>query len=130
MNYNYDGSDYYNKNEYVYDEINDSKPPKKKMPFGKVLILVMTFALMFGVGAGGGYYFFSTLGDNNKEADSNVVNKVNFVGKNLFWIPKVGYVVKAFQTTKGKIVAGAIIVLLFVSGFLFGDDKKKEKLSK
>ena len=71
-----------------------------------------------------------TKGDNNKEADSNVVNKVNFVGKNLFWIPKVGYVVKAFQTTKGKIVAGAIIVLLFVSGFLFGDDKKKEKLSK
>ena len=68
MNYNYDGSDYYNKNEYVSDEINDSKPPKKKMPFGKVLILVMTFALMFGVGAGGGYYFFSTLGDNNKEA--------------------------------------------------------------
>ena len=71
-----------------------------------------------------------TKGDNNKEADSNVVNKVNFVGKNLFWIPKVGYVVKAFQTTKGKIVAGAIIVLLFVSGFLFDDDKKKEKLSK
>ena len=71
-----------------------------------------------------------TKGDNNKEADSNIVNKVNFVGKNLFWIPKVGYVVKAFQTTKGKIVAGTFIVLLFVSGFLFGDDKKKEKISK
>jgi signal peptidase len=68
-----------------------------------------------------------TKGDNNREADSNVVNKVNFVGKNLFWIPKVGYVVKAFQTTKGKIIWVAIIVLLLVSGFLFGDDKNKEK---
>ena len=71
-----------------------------------------------------------TKGDNNKVADSNVVNKVNFVGKNLFWIPKVGYVVKAFQTTKGKIIAVAIIVLLLVSGFLFGEDKNKEKTNK
>ena len=71
-----------------------------------------------------------TKGDNNKVADSNVVNKVNFVGKNLFWIPKVGYVVRAFQTTKGKIIAGAIIVLLLVSGFLFGEDKNKEKNKK
>ena len=71
-----------------------------------------------------------TKGDNNKDADSNVVNKENFVGKNLFWIPKVGYVVKAFQTTKGKIIAVAIIVLLLVSGFLFGEDKNKEKTNK
>lgn len=71
-----------------------------------------------------------TKGDNNKAADSNVVNKENFVGKNLFWIPKVGYVVKAFQTTKGKIIAVAIIVLLLVSGFLFGEDKNKEKINK
>lgn len=71
-----------------------------------------------------------TKGDNNKVADSNVVNKENFVGKNLFWIPKVGYVVKAFQTTKGKIIAVAIIVLLLVSGFLFGEDKNKEKTNK
>ena len=71
-----------------------------------------------------------TKGDNNKAADSNVVNKENFVGKNLFWIPKVGYVVKAFQTTKGKIIAVAIIVLLLVSGFLFGEDKNKEKTNK
>ena len=71
-----------------------------------------------------------TKGDNNKAADSNVVNKENFVGKNLFWIPKVGYVVKAFQTTRGKIIAGAIIVLLLVSGFLFGEDKNKEKINK
>ena len=66
-----------------------------------------------------------TKGDNNKVADSNVVTKENFVGKNLFWIPKVGYVVKAFQTTKGKIITVTLIILLLVFGFLFGEDKKK-----
>ena len=45
-----------------------------------------------------------TKGDNNDGADSNQVKKDNFVGKNLFWIPKVGYAVKAFQSTKGKII--------------------------
>ena len=71
-----------------------------------------------------------TKGDNNKDIDSNVVKKENFVGKNIFWIPKVGYVVKGFQSTKGKIIIITCIVLLFVSGFLFGDDKKKSKNNK
>ncbi|MBR3490410.1 MAG: signal peptidase I [Bacilli bacterium] len=68
-----------------------------------------------------------TKGDNNKDADNNIVTKGNFVGKNLFWIPKVGYVIKAFQTTTGRIIAAALILLLLVSGFLFGDDNKKVK---
>lgn len=71
-----------------------------------------------------------TKGDNNKDADRNIVTNSNFVGKNLFWIPKVGYVIKAFQTTTGRIIAVAFIVLLLVSGFLFGDDKNKEKVNK
>ncbi len=68
-----------------------------------------------------------TKGDNNKDADRNIVTNSNFVGKNLFWIPKVGYVIKAFQTTTGRIIAVALILLLLVSGFLFGDDNKKVK---
>ena len=67
-----------------------------------------------------------TKGDNNDGADSNQVKKDNFVGKNLFWIPKVGYAVKAFQSTKGKIIIITSIVLLFAAGFLFGENKKKE----
>ena len=71
-----------------------------------------------------------TKGDNNKDADRNIVTNSNFVGKNLFWIPKVGYVIKSFQTTTGRIIAVALILLLLVSGFLFGDDKNKEKVNK
>lgn len=68
-----------------------------------------------------------TKGDNNADVDSNLVKQNNYVGKNIFWIPKVGYVVKAFQTTKGKIIAFTLIALLFITGFLFGEDKDKKK---
>ena len=71
-----------------------------------------------------------TKGDNNKDEDNNLVTNKNYVGKNLFWIPKVGYVVKTFQTTTGKIISITLIVVLLITGFLFGDDKKKEKENK
>lgn len=67
-----------------------------------------------------------TKGDNNKDIDGSTITKSEFVGKNLFWIPKVGYVVKAFHTTKGKIILITNIVLLFIFGLLFGEDKKKK----
>ena len=68
---------------------------------------------------------FETKGDNNDDKDGSLVTKDSFVGKNIFWIPKVGYGVKLVQSTKGKIIFGTCIVLLFMSGLLLGDDKKK-----
>ena len=68
-----------------------------------------------------------TKGDNNKRVDDGVVTANNYVGKNIFWIPKVGYVVMAFQSTRGKIVLITCVVLLFLIGILFGDDTKKKK---
>lgn len=70
----------------------------------------------------------NTKGDNNKDVDGLITTKNNFVGKNAFWIPVIGYVFKAFQTTKGKIIYLTLIVVLFMIGLLFGDksDKKKE----
>lgn len=69
----------------------------------------------------------TTKGDNNKNTDKNIITKNNYVGKNIFWIPKAGYVVGLVQSTKGKIIFITVIILLLVSGFLFGDDDKKEK---
>ena len=69
-----------------------------------------------------------TKGDNNKRVDDGVVTANNYVGKNIFWIPKVGYVVMAFQSTRGKIVLITCVVLLYVVGMLFGDDTKKKKI--
>ena len=69
-----------------------------------------------------------TKGDNNKRVDDGVVTANNYVGKNIFWIPKAGYVVMAFQSTRGKIVLITCVVLLFIVGMLFGDDTKKKKI--
>ena len=71
-----------------------------------------------------------TKGDNNKNDDGCSVTSSNFVGKNIFWIPKVGYLVMAFQSTKGKIIFITCIILLLVVGFLFSDDKKNKEVKK
>ena len=68
---------------------------------------------------------FVTKGDNNDNQDGSLVTNDNFVGKNIFWIPKAGFVIKLIQSTKGKIIFGTCVVLLLVTGLLFGDDKKK-----
>jgi len=69
----------------------------------------------------------TTKGDNNEDIDGSITTEKNFVGKNVFWIPKIGYAIKAFQSTKGKIIIITCIVLLFVSGILLGEDKKKKE---
>lgn len=71
-----------------------------------------------------------TKGDNNNDSDGCAVTAKNFVGENIFWIPKIGYLVMGFQSTKGKIIFLTFVVLLVVVGLLFGDDKKKKKKEK
>ena len=72
---------------------------------------------------------FVTKGDNNKNQDG-VSNRNQFVGKNVFWIPYVGYGIMLIQSTTGKIIFGTFVVLLFLAGLLFGEDKKKDKKEK
>ena len=72
----------------------------------------------------------TTKGDNNKDLDGGFVTSNNYVGKNIFWIPKIGYAVTAIQTTTGKVVGITSIVLLFLAGILLGEDNKKEKKEK
>ena len=68
-----------------------------------------------------------TKGDNNKENDTSYVTNNNYVGKNIFWIPKIGYTVMAFQSPKGRIIIISAVVVLLVAGMLFGEDDKKKK---
>ena len=67
-----------------------------------------------------------TKGDNNKDIDKNIITKKNFVGKNIFWIPKLGYAVIAFQSTKGKIVLITFIIMMLIFGLFFNEKTKKE----
>jgi len=68
----------------------------------------------------------TTKGDNNKETDG-ITTKSNYFGKNIFWIPKLGYLIVLIQTTKGKIIFGSFVLILFLSGLLFGENKKKKE---
>ena len=67
---------------------------------------------------------FETQGDSNNKSDGISTTRSNYIGKNIFSIPKLGLVVKFIQTTKGKIILITIIVLLVLSSFFIGNDKK------
>jgi signal peptidase len=67
-----------------------------------------------------------TKGDNNKKIDNSIVTKNNFIGKNIFWIPKLGYAVVVFQSTRGKIIFATCVILLLAISLLFGEEKKKD----
>lgn len=67
---------------------------------------------------------FETKGDNNDMSDGISTTKSNFIGKNIFSIPKAGYLIKMIQTTRGKIILGTVIVVILIVGFTM-DDKKK-----
>ena len=53
--------------------------------------------------------------------------KKEFVGKNLFDIPKLGYAVRVIQTTNGKIISITFIFFLFIMSFLTDRTKKKDE---
>ena len=72
---------------------------------------------------------FITRGDANPVDDVALTTESNFLGKNIFSIPMLGYAVGTLQTAKGKIVLGTIIVLILVASFLL-DDKSVGKREK
>lgn len=76
---------------------------------------------------------FETKGDSNENTDGISTTKKNYMGKNVFSIPKLGLVVKVLQTVKGKIMLITVIIVILLAGFLTDaskDKKKKEKQEK
>ena len=70
---------------------------------------------------------FETKGDANSDSDGVTTTKENYIGKNIFSIPKAGYVVKATQTPKGKIIVVTLIIVLFSTGILIGEKGKHKE---
>lgn len=67
-----------------------------------------------------------TKGDNSNEKDRIIITKNNYLGKNMFWIPYIGYIFKAFQTPGGKIVYFVLLLVLLILGLLYGDKSNKQ----
>ena len=70
---------------------------------------------------------FTTKGDNNDTEDLIITTRENYIGKNIFSIPKIGYGIKLIQTPRGKIIFGTVIVVLILTGILIGEPSKKKK---
>lgn len=70
---------------------------------------------------------FIMKGDNNESVDLGEVSQDMIIGKAMFSIPYLGYVVKWIQEPKGIIVAGAAILISIVSSLLYSDSRKTNK---
>lgn len=70
---------------------------------------------------------FTTKGDNNDTEDLIITTRENYIGKNIFSIPKIGYGIKLIQTPRGKIIFGTVIVVLILTGILIGEPSKKKQ---
>lgn len=79
-----------------------------------------------------GKRLFYTKGDNNNTADANPVTEDRIIGKAVFSIPLLGYLLNFVQQPPGSYIAiaiaAALLLLIIVPDLIF-DDKKKEEES-
>lgn len=68
-----------------------------------------------------------TKGDKNNLSDGISTTEENYIGKNIFSIPKAGYLVKNIQTSRGKIILSTIIIMVLISGFFISDKTGKRE---
>ena len=76
---------------------------------------------------------FTTKGDANDYEDGKPVYFKNLIGKPVFTIPKLGYLVNYIQNPPGRYLAiafGALVILLAFLPDLFSDEKKEKKKAK
>ncbi len=64
---------------------------------------------------------FETKGDRNDISDGVSVNESNYIGKNVFSIPKVGFLVSALQTARGRIIVITLVIMILIVSFCFDD---------
>lgn len=77
---------------------------------------------------------FETKGDNNDVSDGITTNASNYVGKNIWSIPYLGYIFRSLQTVRGKILCVTVCIAMIVVNMLIsasGEMGKEEgKLQK
>jgi signal peptidase len=68
--------------------------------------------------------YFYTKGDANDVADSSPVHYKNLIGKPLFMLPKLGYVVTFLSTQHGMVIGALALCCLFL--FIFFPERARE----
>ncbi len=70
---------------------------------------------------------YTTKGDANNTEDFSTVTKQNYIGKTVFVIPKVGFILICLHSRKGRIIAVTLIVLLLILSFIPENKNQKSK---
>ena len=70
---------------------------------------------------------FETKGDFNNSSDGISTTKNNYIGKNIFSIPKLGYIISLTQTTFGKIILWIATVIILLSIIFLRNKKNNPK---
>ena len=68
-----------------------------------------------------------TKGDANNVSDGVSTTKENYEGKMVFYIPKIGYLVKLIQAPKGKIILATSIIVMLLASLFLGKSSKELK---
>lgn len=74
--------------------------------------------------------YITTKGDKNITEDNVVTTRANFIGKNIFSIPNVGFIIKGIQEPKGKIILGTVVIVLILAAILIGKPSGSKKEQK
>ena len=67
-----------------------------------------------------------TKGDANAVEDEFLTTRESYIGKNVFSIPKIGYLVKETQNPRGRIILITCVIVLLAAGILIGEPKKSK----
>ena len=70
---------------------------------------------------------FVTKGDNNDTEDGVTTTKDNYIGKTLFSVPRIGYIVGWFQSKQGKILAAIFVCVLLGVQWTLSEEITKAK---
>lgn len=66
-----------------------------------------------------------TKGDCNEGKDPDLVTRNNYIGKTVFAIPYLGKLFGWLNTIKGRILIGASVIFIILSGHLFSRENKE-----
>lgn len=72
---------------------------------------------------------FRTKGDANEQEDSGLVTEDDLVGKVIFHLPRMGYMVNYLQSSQGRFAAisaiAVLLLLILLPDILFNDKRSK-----
>ncbi len=68
-----------------------------------------------------------TQGDMNQNPDPNPVTRENYIGKTVFAVPYIGFLLAWVHTKKGLIILGVSVTILFIMGFFYQSEPQRKE---